>query len=338
VPVPGHVNPTLPVARELVRRGHRVRYFTSRELAGRVAATGAEPVVYRPAVGPDVMRPPRSLTALARETVALGEALLPDVLRSLRADPPDLVAYDSMCTWGLLSARGLPALCWTATVALHPSFLPPDDAPAAFVHRGEHPTSVFTSRAFQPEAQRFDGDVRWVGYPPAGPPGDAHRPLVYAALGTLFNERPEVFRAIAEAIDGEVLMAVGRADLAALGPLPERARAVPWVDDQAAVLRRARLFVSHGGMNSISEALVAGTPLLVLPQTAEQAVNARRVAELGAGRVLHDEHPTPALIRAAAEALLASDAAARAADLGHTLAAPGPAAAADAVEAALAHA
>ena len=334
MPVPGHVNPTLPVARALVHRGHRVRYFTSVALADRVAASGAEPVAYGPAVGPEVMRPPRSLTALARETDALGAALLPDVLRALRADPPDLVAYDSMCTWGHTAARTFPAMCWTATVALHASFLPAGDAPAAFVHRGDHPTAVFTSRAFQPGADLFDGEVAWVGYPPAELSTASPRRHTYAALGTLFNERPEVFRAIAEAIEGEVLMAVGRADLGALGPLPERVRAVPWVDDQAGVLRQARLFVSHGGMNSVSEALVAGTPLLVLPQTAEQAVNARRVAELGAGRVLWDEHPTPERIRAAAVAVLDSDAAERAARLGRTLAEPGPGAAADAVEAA----
>jgi len=271
VPVPGHINPTLPVARALVHRGHRVRYFTSVALAGRVAASGAEPVVYGPAVGPEVMRPPRSLTALARETDALGAALLPDVLRTLRADPPDLVAYDSMCTWGHTAARAFPAMCWTATVALHASFR----------------TAVFTSRAFQPGADLFDGEVAWVGYPPAELSTVSPRRHTYAALGTLFNERPEVFRAIAEPIDGEVLMAVGRADLGALGPLPERVRAVPWVDDQAVVLRQ-----------------------------------------------LWDEHPTPERIRAAAVAVLDSDAAERAARLGRTLAEPGPGAAADAVEAA----
>ena len=236
-----------------------------------MAASGAEPVVYGPAVGPEVMRPPRSLTALARETDALGAALLPDVLRALRADPPDLVAYDSMCTWGHTAARAFPAMCWTATVALHASFR----------------TAVFTSRAFQPGADLFDGEVAWVGYPPAELSTVSPRRHTYAALGTLFNERPEVFRAIAEPIDGEVLMAVGRADLGALGPLPERVRAVPWVDDQAAGLRQ-----------------------------------------------LWDEHPTPERIRAAAVAVLDSDAAERAARLGRTLAEPGPGVAADAVEAA----
>jgi UDP:flavonoid glycosyltransferase YjiC (YdhE family) len=331
VPVPGHVNPTLPVVRELVARGHEVRYFTSDALAPAVAAAGAEVVSYGAAAGPEVMRPSRSFSGLARETRVLGEAVLPGVLH--RLGDPDLVVYDSMCTWGHQAARGRRAFCFTATVALHPALL--DDAPADFVHRGEHPTAVFTSRAFQPSPELFDGEVAWVGYPPGQRGEGGERPLAYAALGTLFNERPEVFRAIAEGVEGELLMAVGRADLAALGPLPARVRAVPWVEDQAAVLRRARLFVSHGGMNSVSEALCAGTPLLVLPQTAEQAVNARRVQELGAGRALFDEHPTPESIRTAAEEILATGAAGRAAALGETLAAPGPGAAADAVEAAL---
>src|SRR5215208_7787434 len=86
VPVPGHVNPTLPVVRELVRRGHRVRYFTSDALSGAVATAGAEVVSYGEAVGPQVMRPPRSFAGLARETVALGRILLPAVLDELRAD------------------------------------------------------------------------------------------------------------------------------------------------------------------------------------------------------------------------------------------------------------
>ncbi len=339
MPVPGHVNPTLPLVRELSGRGHRVRYFISAALEPAVVAAGAQAISYGPRIGPEVMRPPRRLADLAAETAAMGDAVLPVVLDELRRDPPDLVAYDSMCTWGLDAAHAVdgPAVCLTATFALHRSFLPPDDAPEAFLHRGEHRTLVFSSRAFQPRPELFAGEVEWVGYPPGaagGPAPDGDRPLTYAALGTLFNERPEVFRAVVDGIEGELLMAVGRADAAALGPLPEDVETVSWVDDQPGVLRRARLFVSHGGLNSVSEALVAGTPLLMLPQTAEQAVNARRVEELGAGLVLHDELPSPGAIRAAAEEVAASDAAARAAELGATLVAPGQGAAADAVEAA----
>ncbi|MCX4820053.1 macrolide-inactivating glycosyltransferase [Streptomyces sp. NBC_01142] len=42
----GHVNPSLEVIRELVARGHRVSYAIPAAFAERIAATGAEPVIY----------------------------------------------------------------------------------------------------------------------------------------------------------------------------------------------------------------------------------------------------------------------------------------------------
>ncbi|GAP55123.1 uncharacterized UDP-glucosyltransferase YjiC [Arthrobacter sp. Hiyo6] len=42
IPAAGHVNPTLAVVAELVRRGHRVTYFTATTFAKRVERAGAE--------------------------------------------------------------------------------------------------------------------------------------------------------------------------------------------------------------------------------------------------------------------------------------------------------
>lgn len=41
LPAAGHVNPTLPVVSELVRRGHRVTYATSEKYAKAVESAGA---------------------------------------------------------------------------------------------------------------------------------------------------------------------------------------------------------------------------------------------------------------------------------------------------------
>jgi UDP:flavonoid glycosyltransferase YjiC (YdhE family) len=40
-------------------------------------------------------------------------------------------------------------------------------------------------------------------------------------------------------------------------------------------------------MNSVSEALYYGVPLIVIPQAGDQTWVARRVAQLGAGKLLH---------------------------------------------------
>jgi MGT family glycosyltransferase len=52
---------------------------------------------------------------------------------------------------------------------------------------------------------------------------------------------------------------------------------------QLEVLRRSDLFITHGGMNSVNEALYYHVPLIVIPKDADQPIIARRISELGAG-------------------------------------------------------
>jgi MGT family glycosyltransferase len=53
--------------------------------------------------------------------------------------------------------------------------------------------------------------------------------------------------------------------------------------DQMAVLSIADAFITHCGMNSASEGLYFGVPLVLFPQTPEQDAVARRTEELSAG-------------------------------------------------------
>ena len=55
---------------------------------------------------------------------------------------------------------------------------------------------------------------------------------------------------------------------------------------QLQVLSIADVFVTHGGMNSISESLVHGVPMVVIPFASDQPVNARCVEKLGLGKKL----------------------------------------------------
>ncbi|MCX4390019.1 hypothetical protein OG777_24250 [Micromonospora peucetia] len=71
-----------------------------------------------------------------------------------------------------------------------------------------------------------------------------------------------------------------------------------------AVLRHADVFVSHGGMNSVMESLLAVVPTVVVPERPEQKVNAARVAELGLGRRLTAGELSASALRDAATALL----------------------------------
>ena len=41
VPAQGHIDPSLPLVAELVRRGHQITYFLTENFRARVEATGA---------------------------------------------------------------------------------------------------------------------------------------------------------------------------------------------------------------------------------------------------------------------------------------------------------
>ncbi|CAL9627702.1 Demethyllactenocin mycarosyltransferase [Streptomyces sp. enrichment culture] len=172
---------------------------------------------------------------------------------------------------------------------------------------------VFTSRAFQPEAASFDRAYRFVGpgvgarpSDPTFPFGTLRPPVLYVSLGTVFDAGPSVLRSLAAALaplGGTVVVATGRTDPAALGTLPDNVLARRFVP-QPELLEGAELFVTHGGMNSVNEALYAGVPVLVVPQGADQPQVARRVTELGAGLTVRPEAVTEAAVHALARRLL----------------------------------
>jgi MGT family glycosyltransferase len=118
--------------------------------------------------------------------------------------------------------------------------------------------------------------------------------------------------------------------IASLGTAPANFVVLTQVP-QLSVLQRARAFVTHGGMNSVSESLFYGVPLVVVPQMGEQAIVGRQVEQLGAGLCLTMEEATASGLRESVQRLLDDDSFRRHAELvrGSFLDAGGPARAAD---------
>ncbi|MFG2261860.1 macrolide-inactivating glycosyltransferase [Streptomyces sp. NPDC048720] len=93
----GHVNPSLEVIRELVARGHRVTYAIPPAFAGKVAATGARPVLYDSTLpGPDADPEAWGSTLLDHVEPFLNDAVqaLPQLAAAYEGDEPDLVLHD----------------------------------------------------------------------------------------------------------------------------------------------------------------------------------------------------------------------------------------------------
>lgn len=178
-------------------------------------------------------------------------------------------------------------------------------------------TIVYTSPQFQPAAETFSERYAFVG--PSIRPAEDHisktgRKLIYISMGTVNNDMMPLYTQCIQALAHtayQVILSVGTlVNPQDFGTLPENISVFPKVD-QIAVLQQADVFVSHCGMNSVSESLYFGVPLVMLPQTSEQHGVAQRTAQLGAGIQLN--RTDAASILSAIEQVLSDDGYARSA-------------------------
>ena len=351
VPYHGHVTPTLPLTRALVDAGEDVTYFSLPAFEESIASTGAR---FRPYVPASAFPPTRSTShplALGSDVAEATRELLPGVLADVERERPNLIVFDMSAPWGAIASRrlGVPAVasfphlpfCWRAVMddrrvmrrvllgmragsgaargfasatwravrELHLS-----RTEANLLSSSAELNIVFSSRYFQPHADRFGPEYVFVGpeidrsreEEALGFSLARDRPVVYVAVGTVYEAPEAFFHACFEALGDQrmsVVMSVGKAvEPGDLGPPPGNFVVRQYVP-QLAVLAVADVFVTHGGMNSISEAVTYGVPMVVVPNTVEQAVNAARIEQLGAGVYLESSAVTPNALREAVGAV-----------------------------------
>lgn len=197
LPAHGHTNPTLPVMKELVERGHEVRYYNAEHFREKVAPTG---VTYCPL--PEPLPTEREVSEALHEFINAAKIIsrmAPHLTRFLIAEfereRPDLVIYDSVAMWGYIAARthSIPNICFITTFVLDGSqgaiglgtmlrflwsIIP--DAPKMLRWRrsmaeefGKENSGgiteyadlniVFTSKEFHPKNSMVDGRFQFVG-------------------------------------------------------------------------------------------------------------------------------------------------------------------------------
>ena len=137
---------------------------------------------------------------------------------------------------------------------------------------------------------------------------EKRRPIVYISLGSMLKGSRQFCRACFDALgqeDVDVIMSSSRSfDKESV---PSNFHIYSWVP-QVQVLEKADVFVTHGGMNSVSEALAAGVPMVVIPYGSDQPVNGQRVEKLGVGRVLNMKSITRKKLKDMVLTTLADDA------------------------------
>jgi MGT family glycosyltransferase len=153
---------------------------------------------------------------------------------------------------------------------------------------------VFLPPEFHPAVRTFDESFVFVG-PSIYPRDDVsdfplHQlgtsPVLFVSLGSIWNRLPLFFDACINAFGGQprlVVLSVGDSiDRKVFGPLPGNVVIHSYVP-QLEVLQRADTFVTHGGPNSIMEALYYGVPVVVIPLIFDERIVAERVAALRLG-------------------------------------------------------
>lgn len=127
IPAQGHTNPTLAVVRELISRGHSVRYYSYEPLREKIESTGAEFVPcdaydceqkLTPADGARIGKDLAFSTKILVDTTLALDSM---VCRDMEQWQPDCIVADSMAIWGRLVARklGIPFVSSTTTFAFN---------------------------------------------------------------------------------------------------------------------------------------------------------------------------------------------------------------------------
>lgn len=317
-PAYGHLQAVYPVLARLVRAGVRVDWYCTEAYRELVTKTCAH---FHPYCVDFSRYPLDRLTAdffsLYRGLLVLNRRCYLRYRREIRENPPDLLLYDSMCSFGKNLAKqfGLPSVCLCTTLAYNlptlifsnlfwpslkltvkhalellrltlkeqcfrrreglPGFSPLD----LFVNRGDK-TLVFSPPEFQPFAQSFPPSFDFVGTTIRDrieADSSIENCDIYLSLGSIFAARTGELERILETPlfrGKKVIVSAGYAAADLQKRLGRERLTFLRRTEQLSLLGKTRLFVNHGGLNSVYESLYFGIFQLCLPQQEEQKLTA----------------------------------------------------------------
>lgn len=334
----GHLYPMMPLALACAAAGHETVIAIGPPFLGRLAlptVPGYPPDLQLEWAIQETRRRHPDLTggqfSMAMFGDVTAEKVAPTMIEQCQRTHPDLVIYEGMNTGAGVATTvlGFPAAAYaialTTTVysALHPmtvvyrrdTWLQRDRTPP----QEDGLLAKALINPAPPSLGRTDGTavqmipIRSVAYNessanvPAWLKATRTRPRVYLTLGTVsFGAVDVLSRAITEIapLDVDLLVAVGPdGEPAALGELPDNVHVERFVA-QSAVLPLVDLIVHHGGTGTVLGALEVGLPQLLLPQGADQFLNAEILNAADAGRALINDEQQPGAIGQAVQAML----------------------------------
>ncbi|HIS56860.1 MAG TPA: glycosyl transferase [Candidatus Fimimorpha excrementavium] len=339
LPFSGHTTPTLGLAKVLVDLGHHVCYINASDWKEKIEKTGA---VFLPYDNyPETLSPSqkeiKSWFAAYQTVQRVGadfDCLIYEMLflpGKALADQLNIPAFRLFSTftlnekvlrdfgrtggWYMTAIFRYPRLCRLLSKVIQKKFgLRYGDISKEMVHNAPSLNFTYTIRDFQIYPDEFPA----AHYKYVGPAMEDRAeqdfdfsqmttPIIYISLGTLLNTSAAFFRKCIDAFRDEsvsVIISLGKTvKKEQLGEIPANIFIYPFVP-QLKILKRASLFITHGGMNSVNEALYYGTPMLVIPVGNDQPRVAQQIEDLHLGRYLKKKPLTPDILKDNAKRVL----------------------------------
>lgn len=329
LPLYGHVIPTIGLVQELIGLGCEVTYMLPHSWEKRIQASGAKFHGYDD---------DKKFALQIKNAYAVADTIMDDY---------DLLIYEGFFFVGkhLAEKHGKPAVKIFTTAAVnkplikqflekgHMSIfrykwvarkftkevagdipLKTDNWLDEVVENPQDLNLVYSLREFQPYLEEFPEEhFLFLGpsvYDRKEEPFhfEKRRPVIYISLGSMLKASRGFCRACFDALGQEDVDVIMSSSLSFdKESVPSNFHICSWVP-QVQVLELADVFVTHGGMNSVSESLAAGVPMVVIPYGSDQPVNGRRVEKLGVGRVLEMKNVRRKTLKSAVLSTLSDDA------------------------------
>ena len=312
LPFAGHTNPTLPLTRELVKRGHSITYINSEEFRSKIEACGAAFVPYinypeKPGDNEKKRQCFRALYDTAMNLEGSYELLIYEMFFYPGAEIAErkgipCVRQFSQPAWSEETWSDAPLRFRISAKLIDAQVLPVSAAKElgltrrclkdGIIHSKPDLNIVYVPEQFQANRESFGNDYIFM-IPVADiaksniriPYEEMQHPVVYISLGSIISNRGfcnECIRAFGNT-EFSVILNTGKIDVDSLGSIPGNIHAYSFVP-QVEVLSHADVFLTHCGMNSVNEALSLGVPMVAMPFINDQITNADQIVRLGLGR------------------------------------------------------
>jgi UDP:flavonoid glycosyltransferase YjiC (YdhE family) len=308
----GHLNATLKLARSLRLRGHQVYYLVGSDYEAYMRAQGLNFI----SLGESLRKGPKSLTQLdimeylldarmrgralneyftgvvqmfRQEIVSLIPKLKPNLfLIDLFVPDIALVAQELGLPFVFLNTSLVSQLADTSVLSSHPEL-------------AQVPELVLCPAEFDfPQSRQPGQSVRYY----LGASVDLHRKeddpfdwqklnpakrLIVCSLGSLsqtLDGAKNLFQVIIDAVsdlaDCQLILVTGAHFVRDFPRVPANVMVMSRVP-LLQMIEKADVLITHGGFNTVKEALLLGTPVIVFPFSNDQPMNAARIVYHGLG-------------------------------------------------------